>query len=97
MSAIQKHLRLLGLKVRDRVTGMEGIVSSVCFDLYGCIQAAMNPGLDKDGKQRDQYWYDISRLLVLSDEPVMVQPDFVQGPQAEGRQGAAEKPSQIRA
>lgn len=90
---VQDHLRLLGLRVKDRVTGLSGTVSSVNFDLYGCIQACINPGLDKDGKPFDLHWYDISRLEVLSTEPVMTQPNYDFGHVAEGRHGAAEKPA----
>lgn len=91
---IQDHLKLLGMKVEDRVTGLTGVVCSVCFDLYGCIQAVVNPGLDKDGKLKDQLYFDVNRLRVISDDPVMVVPDFVKpGPQSEGRQGPADKPA----
>lgn len=89
---IKKHLNLLGLRVEDRVTGFKGIVSSISFDLYGCIQAVINPGLDKAGKQQDSHYFDVSRLKPLSAKPVMDRPDFDFGPQAEGKQGAAEKP-----
>ncbi len=91
---IQKHLNLLGKKVKDKVTGYKGVVSSVGFDLYGCIQAIVNPGLDKDGKPLDNHWFDVSRLEVLSETPVLPPPNYEYGRQAEGMQGAAEKPAQ---
>ena len=50
MINLHKHLDLLGMQVRDQVTGYSGVVTSVCFDLYGCIQAVVHPGTDKDGK-----------------------------------------------
>ena len=90
---IKKHLNLLGLNVEDKVTGLTGVVSGISFDLYGCVQAIVNPGMDKDGKLKDCLWFDVSRLGVLSDEPVMSRPNFDFGPQAEGKQGAAEKPA----
>jgi hypothetical protein len=90
---IKKHISLLGCRVEDRVTGMRGVVASVSFDLYGCIQAIINPGMDKDGKLQDSVWFDVGRLKVLSAEPVMTPPDFDFGPQAEGKQGPAEKPA----
>lgn len=97
MSAnVKKHLSLLGLKVKDRVTGFEGIVASLSFDLYGCIQAVVNPGLDKDGKQRDQAYYDVSRLEVTDTTPCMPVPNFDFGDVAEGKQGAAERPADIK-
>jgi hypothetical protein len=89
---IKKHLDLLGMKVEDRVTGFSGVVASICFDLYGCIQAAVNPGIDKDGKPKDSHWFDVNRLKVTSDEPVMNRPNFDYGPQADGDQGCAERP-----
>jgi hypothetical protein len=93
---IKKHLELLGLKVQDKVTGMKGVVSSIGFDLYGCVQAIVNPGLGKDGKPTECHWYDVNRLKILSDKPVMDRPNFDFGPQAEGKQGAAEKPSNFK-
>lgn len=92
MVNVKKHLEMLGLKVEDKVTGFRGVVASVGFDLYGCIQAIVNPGLGADGKLMDQQWFDIARLKVLDDVPVMQRPDFEFGRQAEGLQGAAEKP-----
>ena len=89
---IKQHLNLLGLRVRERVTGMEGVVTSISFDLYGCIQAILNPGMDKDGKPKDQHYYDVSRLEILDDKPVMERPNFDFGDVAEGKKGPAEKP-----
>ena len=71
------ELSLLGYKVKDRVTGMVGVVTCISFDLYGCIQALVHPGLDKDKKLQDLSWFDLSRLDVQSSAPVMRQPDFV--------------------
>lgn len=93
MVNVKKHLEMLGLKVEDRVTGFKGVVASVGFDLYGCIQAIVNPGLGTDGKLMDQQWFDIARLKVLDESPVMCRPNFEFGRQAEGLQGAAEKPA----
>lgn len=89
---VYKHLGLLGKRVEDKVTGYRGIVTNVAFDLYGCIQAIVHPGMDKDGKIRDTNWFDVNRLTVLDDTPVMDLPDFMSGVQAEGRQGGDVKP-----
>lgn len=93
MTKVQEHLQLLGQKVKDMVTGHEGIVNSVCFDLYGCIQASLDQGFDKEGKRKDAFWFDVCRLKVLDKKPVIERPNFVEGYVAEGRSGAAEKPS----
>ena len=86
--AILKHLRLLGKKVTDKVSTFTGIVSSVTFDLYGCIQAVVTPCVDKDGKMVEGHWIDVERLTVLIEEPVMVPPSF-----DEADKGPAEKPA----
>lgn len=93
MTNIKKHMALLGHRVEDKVTGCKGVVASISFDLYGCVQAIVNPGMFKDGKLKDSLWFDVSRLTVLSKSPVMEVPNYDYGPQAEGKQGAAEKPS----
>jgi len=93
MLNVEKHMARLGLKVRDRVTGMEGVITSVSFDLYGCIQAVLHPGLDKEGKLRDPLWFDVTRLETLDPTPVMSIPDFGTGPVSEGLKGPAEKPA----
>lgn len=97
MLNIQKHLSLLGLKVKDRVTGFRGVVVSVGFDLYGCVQAIVNPGADKEAKPRESQWFDVNRLEVLDKKPVMNQPNFEFGHMAEGKKGACEKPAGARA
>jgi hypothetical protein len=96
MSKIENHIKLLGLKVKDRVTGFRGVVTTISFDLYGCIQAVVHPGLGKDKKLGDCQWFDVNRLAVESHVPVMDRPDFVSGLQAEGKQGAAEKPRLLK-
>jgi hypothetical protein len=75
---MEKILRLLGHKVRHDVFGVEGIVTSVSFDLNGCIQAAVRPqGIDKQGKLLESYgWFDVKGLKVLSKTPFQEQPDF---------------------
>ena len=87
-----KHLSLLGLKVKDKVTGVKGVVTTVSFDLYGCIQVIIDRGLKKDGTAYDSRWLDVSRLYILKKTPVMQVPDYQRGYVAEGRQGSADKP-----
>lgn len=83
--AHEKHFALLGHKARDVVTGFTGVVTSICFDLYGCVQAALTPFADKDGKTGDTNWFDTKRLEQMSDEPLMSVPTFdeVPGPSSE--------------
>lgn len=70
------YLDLLGKKVKDSITGIEGTVINVSYDLNGCIQAIIHPGLDKDQKIAETHWMDTKRLKVLDHTPVMTPPDF---------------------
>ena len=74
MENVKKHLDILGLRVEDKVTGFKGVATSVSFDLYGCIQVVIRPGLDKDGKPMEAQWFDIARLKITSKKPVMKPP-----------------------
>lgn len=84
---MKEHLKLLGFKVRDAVTGFEGVVESIGFDLYGCVQAVVKPGLDEKGLPQDGRWFDLKRLTAVSATPVMEIPSFEVVP------GGCEKPS----
>ena len=88
---MKKHLDLLGKKGKDRVTGFIGVVTSVSFDLYGCVQVVLTPPM-KDGKKEAGEWFDVHRVEITSNEPVMVVPDFTDPYIGDGRKGAAEKP-----
>lgn len=75
---MNQYLQLLGLKVRDKVTGFIGTVETISFDLYGCIQAVVRPPIDKkkSAEVPDGRWFDAKRLEVLPGKPVMPVPSF---------------------
>lgn len=83
-----EHIELLGLTVVDRVTGFKGTVTSISFELYGCVQAIVQARLQKGEKEAQQRWLDINRLEFKKDKRVMPVPNFDEGYQAEGKQGA---------
>lgn len=70
-NVIEETIDLLGKKVKDKVTGVKGHVTSVSFDLYGCIQAVVTPKPKTGDEPR---WYDVARLDVTSDKRVMAPP-----------------------
>lgn len=89
-----RYLDLLGLAVEDCVTGYKGVVTSVTFDLYGCIQAIVSPPMDKDGKVADGHWLDVHRLKVTNPNPVMDRPQFdVEEDYTSHSKGPADKPA----
>jgi hypothetical protein len=62
MNIINTVVQTLGLTAVDKVTGFAGVVTSVAFDLYGCIQVGLTPFVDKDGNLPDARWFDFNRL-----------------------------------
>lgn len=93
-TAIERHMPLLGRRVTDKITGVTGVVTSVTFDLYGCIQALIQPPTSEDGKTQDPRWFDVARLAVGKEKPVMSRPDFsrIVPADEEWDKGPAEKP-----
>lgn len=69
-------LKLLGFEVKDAVTKFNGVVVSITFDLYGCVQAYVMPKADKAGKIGDGCWFDVKRLTKTSTAPVMAVPQW---------------------
>lgn len=92
---LKTHLDLLGMRVEDRITGFKGVVSTIGFDLYGCIQGIVNPGIGADGKPQESHWFDVGRLKVTDPTPVMQRPQFEWTPAeiAQGGKGPAERPT----
>jgi hypothetical protein len=96
---MEKFIAMLGFKYRDKVTGFTGTGTSLCFDLYGCVQLALSPELDKEGNIREGKWFDLSRLERLENFRVVDIPDFTPFLKtkvvqfAEAGAGPAEKPA----
>lgn len=94
------HLLLLGRHAKDLITGFEGVIDSISYDLYGCVQVAIAPPLDKDGKRVNSCWFDVTRLEM--GERVIPMPCYLsgygdkvdEGHVAAGKKGPADKPIQ---
>lgn len=71
---LREQIQILGQSARDRVTGFAGTVTSVSFDLYGCVMAVVTPRV-VDGKRVDGEWFDVKRLEVTGLR-VMDAPSF---------------------
>ena len=91
MSEQEKHINNLGFKCKDKVTGFSGVITSICFDLFGCVQYCVSPGVSSTGETRESFWVDSSRLTIKQKKRVMTLPDFSHGPVAEGKKGPTNK------
>lgn len=92
MIYVKSNLELLGCKVRDKVTRFEGIVTSVSFDLYGCIQTLVTPIIDTSSDKSGSSWFDSTRLDILCSTPIMSLPNYDYTDQYEPK-GPASKPT----
>jgi hypothetical protein len=98
---VNESIQLLGRYGTDKITKVSGPITSICFDLYGCIQVCIERGLDKDGKRHESFWYDISRIdLEPEKNRVMALPtqyiDKTPASPSNYGHGPAEKPSPVR-
>lgn len=89
---MNEHIELLGLKAEDAVTGFSGVISTMSFDLYGCVQVVVTPKAGDDGELKNGQWFDVARLKITDNKPVMPPPDFEKGYISTGKKGCAEKP-----
>lgn len=64
-----KGTELLGLTLRDRVTGFVGVATGFVTYLSGCNQFLLTPPVTADGAYRDAQWFDQQRLMLLPAEP----------------------------
>jgi hypothetical protein len=73
---MQEYMKMLGRKGRDCVTGFSGVVASVSFDLYGCVQVVLTPAVEVDGKLGESHWFDAKRIEIIDNKPVISVPSF---------------------
>ena len=61
---------MLGKKVRDKISGFEGIVTAKTEWLYGCVRyGVQSQKLKKeDGTVLDEQWFDETQLDIVEGE-----------------------------
>ena len=77
------RVRTLGDQAADRVTQYKGVVETVAFDLYGCVQVALRPPMNDKGELAEGRWFDVSRVIIEGTrvmEPIGVPYDNPPGP-----------------
>ena len=82
----------LGSRVRDSITGFEGMAVGRTEWLYGCTRIGVECTELKDGKPVEMQWFDEQRLVVIKQEKPYVSPDSsakTGGPQSDPRPPAS--------
>lgn len=72
---IKETIDMLGHEATDKVTGYNGVITSVSFDLYGCVMGWITPSGAGDKKLENGHWFDVARLDV-AEKTVMPVPAF---------------------
>lgn len=60
----------LGDKVKDKVTGLVGIVIGRTEFLYGCTRVGIQSEVGKDGKVPEAHWFDEPQLTLIKAKVV---------------------------
>ena len=60
----------LGQKVRDIITGFEGVATGRCEYITGCNQILVAPRVKDDGTKPDPQWLDEDRLEVTDAKAI---------------------------
>ena len=65
-----QHTFKMGQRVKDVVTGFEGVITGMAQHMTGCDTVGVNPGVDDKGKLQDVQWFDWTRLQLLDDSTI---------------------------
>ena len=70
----------IGDKVRDTITGLEGIAIARTVWINGCVRIVVQPQEHKDGKAAEASTFDEPQLTVLQRSAIPAEPELT--PQA---------------
>jgi len=80
----------MGMKVKDKISDFEGIVTARIEYINGCVQYRVSPKVDKDGKVPDSLYIDAEQLEVVEtveSAAVRIQKAATGGPSDKAPQG----------
>lgn len=66
----------LGDRVREKITGLEGIVTAITTWLNGCVRVGVQPEKLKDGKISEAAYFDDGQVVIIKKgvhKPVIMQ------------------------
>ena len=64
-----------GDKVKDSVSGFEGVIIGIAISISGDINYGVCPKYDKNSKSNDAVWYDEGRLELIKEKEKEVKND----------------------
>ena len=63
----------LGMTVRDKITGFQGVVTGICEYISGCNQVLIVPKVDKQGQPAESHWFDDQRCVRVGKTRVILE------------------------
>ena len=78
----------LGDKVKDKISGLVGILTGRSEFLNGCVRWMVQPQETKDGKPVDATWMDEEQLDLVEAEAVTISARPGGGPRPDARRAA---------
>ena len=69
----------LGDKVRDKISGLEGIITSKIEFLNGCIQYGIQPPVSENGDMREVEYIDEGQLERIKEKTTIIKQENVGG------------------
>lgn len=62
----------IGDKVRDRITGFEGVITGYVHYISGCDQVLVAPRVKEDGSAISSQWFDDDRVDIVEAQVAKV-------------------------
>lgn len=78
----KSHNVELGDEARCKVTGFQGIITSVAKCLTGCDRVTIQPPINKEKKMADALWFDVEAVEILKKHKVKTESVRETGPTA---------------
>ena len=72
MSTTKKFKFSNGDKVKEKVTGFQGVITGTCFYITGCNQYLIIPKSKNVNTKSEGSWYDEGRLELMQAESIKV-------------------------
>jgi len=71
MKTSREFLFSNGDRVRDKISGFEGIVTGSVYYVTGCNQYLLQPKGEDPSKKPDANWFDEGRLVIVKQREVV--------------------------
>jgi hypothetical protein len=71
---MKKEIKL-GFKVKDEITGFEGIVIGITDWMYSCKRIGVRATLLVEGKPIEDQWFDVQQMIITEETKPLISED----------------------